>query len=300
MKNKISAIKIFFLTSFSFLLFSGCGDGSGTKTIELLEGIFVDSPVKGLYYTTSTQSGYTDVDGKFKYKPGENITFYLGNLPIGSSNGKNLVTVIDLNNDNYSNLDTLSNKSINTLRLLQSLDKDNELSNGIDIVDEINDLNLTATDMQSEVDLQDLLDNLNTTYGYSKTLISNESAKLHFAESIEAINTIYTSFEYFIDIRISVVGNNVTGTLQEGSDIYNIYGKAQNNGKFVLETNSIDGYYFVIELQKDSFDNYIGTYIKYDHMGDPYDYFYTYDGEYSDETIGFDIEFYLLDEYCDN
>lgn len=97
MKNKNSTIKIFFLTSLTLLLFSGCGGRSDTKTIELLEGTFVDSPVKGLYYTTSTQSGYTDVDGKFKYKPGENITFYIGNLSIGSSNGKNLVTVIDLN-----------------------------------------------------------------------------------------------------------------------------------------------------------------------------------------------------------
>ncbi len=50
-------------------------------------GYFIDAPVQGLYYTTSSGvSGYTGSDGSFSYNVGDSVTFKIGQVIIGSAN----------------------------------------------------------------------------------------------------------------------------------------------------------------------------------------------------------------------
>ena len=61
-----------------FVGLSSCGgDGSKTPT-----GQFIDSAVQGLGYEASPsgKNGITDDDGKFKYKDGDIISFFLGDV----------------------------------------------------------------------------------------------------------------------------------------------------------------------------------------------------------------------------
>lgn len=108
----------------------GCGASSSSQT-PVATGIFVDSAVKGLYYTSGAQSGVTDGNGTFKFEEGKTVKFYLGDangLYLGETNGSSLVTPLDISDEGMD-----GSKTTNILRLLQSLDKDGNAANGIDI-----------------------------------------------------------------------------------------------------------------------------------------------------------------------
>lgn len=91
-------------------------------------GILTDAaPVSGVAYTTSSgSSGTTDAQGIYQYNHGDNVKFQLGELVIGDIKAAAIVTPIELAAGN-------ENKLQNLPVLLQSLDSDNDLSNGISI-----------------------------------------------------------------------------------------------------------------------------------------------------------------------
>ncbi len=135
-----STVKKFF--QFLFLLFliscnsdDPVGDDE-TVNPEVLHGVFVDSPVQGLYFSTPTQSGVTDAQGTFSYLEGETVKFYLGNLELGSALGANQITPIEIADDPNADLNSIEVQ--NRAALLQSLDSDRNPENGISISEESN------------------------------------------------------------------------------------------------------------------------------------------------------------------
>ena len=109
---------------------SGCKDGGGGSDSSLRTGVFTDSPVAGLHYQTATQSGVTAADGSFLYQSGEVVTFSLGSLELGRATGAEQLTPMDLVEGATTVAD---NRVTNMLVLLQSLDADRSLNNGIQI-----------------------------------------------------------------------------------------------------------------------------------------------------------------------
>ncbi|HEY3698994.1 MAG TPA: hypothetical protein VGK97_06660 [Spongiibacteraceae bacterium] len=101
-----------------------------------LTGAFIDSPVENLHYRTATQSGTTDASGHFKYKVGEQIIFSIGAIDFPLIAGQTTITPWDVlphitdayRTPQYTNL-------TNMLRLLQTLDRDGDPNNGIQIDD---------------------------------------------------------------------------------------------------------------------------------------------------------------------
>ncbi len=117
------------LILFSFLL-SGCLDDiadtdtglSTTKT-----GIFIDSVVEGLSYECSSGTkGITDEKGEFTCDSNNTISFFLGENNLGTSQLLDYITPYTLFKDNNTS-------ALNLAQLLQSLDNDKNLSNGIKI-----------------------------------------------------------------------------------------------------------------------------------------------------------------------
>ena len=68
LKNKLQYLLLVGLS----IIFIACGGGSST-TSSTSSGTFIDSKVIGLRYSTATQSGFTDINGAYKYKNGETI-----------------------------------------------------------------------------------------------------------------------------------------------------------------------------------------------------------------------------------
>lgn len=135
------------LGSLGWLLVSaGCGSGGsdGPSFIPrpdtqpaLVTGIFVDGPVVGLSYSTPTQEGLTDENGTFQYRQGETVTFAAGEVILGSTLGKSVVSPVDLVLNPCS---TASTKAVNIARFLQLIDVDGNHANGIEITEDIHEL----------------------------------------------------------------------------------------------------------------------------------------------------------------
>jgi hypothetical protein len=115
---------------------SGNGDNisvTSQTTAAPSKGIFTDSPVSGIEYRTESVHGITDSDGGFQYFPGETVTFSIGDVVIGTSLARSKVTPIDLSSSQNDTNPT----TINIARFLQSLDRDGNHENGIQITPEI-------------------------------------------------------------------------------------------------------------------------------------------------------------------
>ena len=106
------------------------GSTSSTTPSSNATGVFIDAPVQGLRVERSSGStGTTGSFGEFQYTTGETVTFYLGALKLGSVVAKAEITPLDL----FNTIDIDNRKVLNLLRLLQSLDSDSNLSNGIQL-----------------------------------------------------------------------------------------------------------------------------------------------------------------------
>lgn len=125
----------------------GGGDEStgSTPTVDetLMTGKLQGTAIEGLRYTTESQSGLTNNAGEFRFREGETITFSLGgtDFPITQADTElNPFTIIGLNplvqeTDIVRTLNAPDGSSfdtvINIANLLQSLDADGNLGNGI-------------------------------------------------------------------------------------------------------------------------------------------------------------------------
>ena len=137
----------------------GCSSGDDDSSSSLsttLTGTFVDAPVKGLNYSTATQSGFTDAQGHFKYKNGEHIQFLLGTLLLGETQAKEEVTPYDITDNNVT-------KAANIAAILQNFDAERSNRAVIDL-SKLHDYNFTADNLsiavaanELEVKLNDLL-----------------------------------------------------------------------------------------------------------------------------------------------
>ena len=66
------------------LLLVACSDGNANKGTS--SGIFVDSPVDGLHFMTSSNpmGGFTSGGGHFECQAGDTVTFFIGTHQIGN------------------------------------------------------------------------------------------------------------------------------------------------------------------------------------------------------------------------
>ena len=123
------------------LVLAACG-GSDDVQAPVQSGMFLSAaPVKGLYYEASPsgEKGITDAQGTFRFAPGDDVTFYLDadsmaktaklestRLELGTAAGAGVLTPIDITRHEGGML-------TDVLQVLQSLDADGDVSNGIEI-----------------------------------------------------------------------------------------------------------------------------------------------------------------------
>lgn len=128
--NSTSKLSVLSLVALSLL--SACGGGSDTPPKPVQTGILMDSAVSGAGYTTKTQSGITGDAGKagsFRYLQGEDVTFTLGNMQLGTARAGSKVFLDSIKEPGKSAPDALVSTRIG--QLLQSLDSDGNPANGI-------------------------------------------------------------------------------------------------------------------------------------------------------------------------
>jgi len=97
--------------------------GGGTTPLTI-SGLFQDVEVKGMGFATASGSGQTDQYGAYDYVTGEDITFSIGGVTLGTVAGAPGITPND-----FGTGDTVANVA----RFIQSLDADDDPTNGIDL-----------------------------------------------------------------------------------------------------------------------------------------------------------------------
>ncbi|MBD2859469.1 thrombospondin type 3 repeat-containing protein [Spongiibacter sp. KMU-158] len=169
---------------FSSLLAACGGGGSASEDSPALTGYFVDAPVGGLRFLTSSgESGTTAQDGGFLYRSGDSVTFSLGGIEIGTLVGDKFVTPNDI-------IGLTGNAVINVVRFLLTLDADRNPDNGIEISEDvatsaaslvISTLNFEESTFESS----GLLDFAEDANGDDRNIVSPEVAEDHLLESEE-------------------------------------------------------------------------------------------------------------------
>jgi hypothetical protein len=165
------------------------GDGGGTTPPgELTAGVFVDAPVAGLSYTTSSGlSGLTDATGRYEYRVGDTVTFSIGDLVLGTVAGQELVTPTTVATAIAAGSgSTPETVTVNLLVLLQSLDVDGDPENGITLTTAItnavaaNSIDLTAAEASFTSSLNTFVSNVSGSSGVTLTPADREDALAHF------------------------------------------------------------------------------------------------------------------------
>ena len=95
----------------------------------VLTGLLVDAPVEGVTFETPTQSGVTNNLGEFKYILGETVIFSVGGIELGRITGAPLITPVELT----GGANPIDQTAINQLVFLQSIDEDQDPSNGVTV-----------------------------------------------------------------------------------------------------------------------------------------------------------------------
>ena len=120
--------------------FTSCGGGdSNNKKDTRTTGYFIDSPVKGLNYECGDIKGITDSKGAFSCDNAP-VTFKLGKMQIGvlksftKDNKMYPQDLLGLRRDNFTD-----EKLIKLIRLLQSIDDDEDISKNINITKDVSD-----------------------------------------------------------------------------------------------------------------------------------------------------------------
>ena len=178
------------------------GSSSQSTSSNSKTGTFIDSPVMGLSYSSPSHSGLTNSAGEFTYTEGETVSFSLGGIALGSSIASEVVTPLDLLgaesiDDAISS--GLFDQLINMLVFLQSLDRDHNPNNGIDL----GDLDTALANEELVFDLdQDLF--LNTVYKRivnenAGVYVTADAAKKHFADSLGVTYTVALPSKDYLD-----------------------------------------------------------------------------------------------------
>ncbi len=177
------------------VVLAGCGGaGGGDGGSTFANGVFLDSPVEGLRYQVGGLVDFTDEEGGFQYLPGRSISFYVGDIFLGSTTGDDVLTPVDL----VAGTSLVSNPSVtNRIRFLQTLDDDYDSSNGIRISEEVRlalmgvsqsfTFEQSIQSFQFDQEVVALIADATGAIGSPRMLIPEFTAQAHMRATIEDI-----------------------------------------------------------------------------------------------------------------
>ncbi|MGJ8687720.1 MAG: thrombospondin type 3 repeat-containing protein, partial [Spongiibacteraceae bacterium] len=107
---------------------SGGGAPAGSKT-----GQFVDAPITDIAYRVNNgvETFYTGPNGEFSYSHGDQLTFYIGSLVVGSAPGAPFITPLTLAQSAGISAADQQLFTVNLSRFLMTIDDDGDPSNGL-------------------------------------------------------------------------------------------------------------------------------------------------------------------------
>lgn len=178
---------------------AGCLGDNGDDNSEpaSMTGVLLDAAVDGTSYSASPsgKSGKTNAQGQFECKAGDTVQFKIGGIDLGSA--ACATTVTPLNLAGLSSYSATNEQLGNLLTFIQTLDEDDEPSNGIRIATDVanalssKSLNFKQATTSFLGNMQTLLngitvaDKLGKTYGERTANQERvDRARAHFVEGV--------------------------------------------------------------------------------------------------------------------
>lgn len=173
------------------LLLTACGGSDGDKSSSQPQqpdqpqstnkiGVLTDGAISGATYIINGVTKQTNEAGEFEYQDGDQITFKIGEVTLGTVAASGRITPIDLVEDTHA--------QINMMIFLQSLDSDGDHTNGIQLSSTVI-ANLTSTDIDFDIDTNSFIDNFedtlsNITGDDDVEVVSSETAQNNFKTAL--------------------------------------------------------------------------------------------------------------------
>lgn len=256
MKNLFRSIYVLPVLFFLLLGLTSCGGGggggggggdTGTGTTTQ-QGKFIDTAVEGIAYTSGSLSGFTGPNGEFEYESGQDVTFSIGDIIIGTVSGSATITPVQLilNNTNPSNPYVT-----NIVQFLLTVDADHSVLNGgnILITPAIHaaaaglSVNFSSDTFDANADVSTAVDALVTASGSTNiNLVSEADAATHLSSSLFSVLSGVYSGTYTgqfdngtwiieVDINGDVIpGNSTVTSAIYGLFPYNVTGAVDTSG----------------------------------------------------------------------
>ena len=217
---------------FISLFFLGCGQSSSSSSSQVsatnVTSTLIDS-IGGVNYNCGSRNDITLSDGKFTCQKNSTVTFSISGINLGSMNitsANDYITPAALYGLESNN--TTDSRILNFIQLVQSLDSDSNVSNGINI-------NQTTRDALIGYSLD--ISNPNTTENEIKT------AMIFLGISIVPS---YTAVEHYRDTLI-----NTLGVIFEDEPYYSQQWSINYNSTFYTQNNiDIDAHIHAGDLLK--------------------------------------------------
>ncbi len=173
------------------LIIAGCGGSGGGMPPTANEGTgqFIDSAVEGLEYQSGSIRGLTSSDGSFQYEQGSSVRFFIGDIVLGEGTPADVMSPLDIVAGSPGVTD---DHVLNVARFLQTLDTDNNPSNGITItplarMQAVGEINFAVSSAKFEIDssvLRIVAVMTEGNVGGSQSLVSIADAEAHLRESL--------------------------------------------------------------------------------------------------------------------
>lgn len=214
---------------------SSSSNSSTASATVLRTGIFSDSPVQGLTYTTSSGvTGTTSAIGEYNYYEGDTVVFKLYGTTLNTQAASVILTPADADNVDVD-------YTVNLLRFLQTVDTDHDVSNGITmptvdssdakvVINFNQDMYAFEQDAtvlafiakyaagHSLVDLETAVSNFNTTLsGFNSNVLDLTGATLTsktYSNLCSNMASIYQSLSYVVNAggtQYTVTGSDAVG-----------------------------------------------------------------------------------------
>lgn len=259
----------FLMLAVAVVALAACGGGGGGSdkkdppiTGPILEGKFIDSPVEGLGYRTSSGlDGVTLVGGIYKYHDGDTVIFFIGSIELGEADAAPIMTPVSIVPQADGN--SGHPRVVNIARLLQTLDNDGDPSNGILITESTTEvaetLSADAINLGDEAAFEETagekigeLTARNAVPVEANQLVSREKAQEHLDQSLEGMlagerykgdyaGGFYSDELGAIQFSIDETGT-VSGKVESASDgEITLTGKIRANGTLEVQMNLNSG-----------------------------------------------------------
>lgn len=220
------------LLASAIVMLSACGGGEEEAPAEATPystGVLRDSAIAGMYYETGGKSGVTDIQGRFSYRPGDKVAFFIGLLKMGEFTPTNTNAMLTIGALVPADSPDRAGIITGMARFLLTLDLDGNAANGITVDSQLDDLAMGWPFRTLDFTNFDIATNPAMYIALGDIRIVRGDMGLDFVSGTDAVNHVVKSFN--CAYSGAFVASRGTGTSPSAIFALTLQGNGQVNAQ---------------------------------------------------------------------